>query len=260
MTLWPLFSRGVTERLGYASSAGDGGRDAADRSRQRSASGAPLAPRHGNAAGRYDARDLGGEYPAHWSPAQRGAHQAHRGPYEQHAPAGNDDDGTRPQRSGADEHRESVGVRAEWVFRPLLPQPAAATGIWAVSSSSASDTAGPTVSIAAIRTGGFLHQPSAQALTGTSRVQIGTQTDYIEIDKFTLSAACVGDVSLYDAVTVGNLLAVIPKGQTNARYLGIHWFPVPATALTYYVDYTRTTPDLTATDEPLLPQETSTIS
>jgi hypothetical protein len=139
-------------------------------------------------------------------------------------------------------------------FQAVQAQPAAATGVWAVSSS-ASDTSGPTVSLTAIRTGGFLHQPSAQALTGTSRVQVGGQTDYIEIDKFALSAACVGDVSLYDAVTVGNLLAVIPKGQTNARYLGIHWFPVPATALTYYVDYTRTTPDLTTTDEPLLPQD-----
>lgn len=134
----------------------------------------------------------------------------------------------------------------------VAAQPSA-TGVWAASSS-ASDTAGPTVSVQAVRTGGYLHTPSAVALTGTSRVQIGSQTDYVEITKFYLSAACVGDVTLYDASSSGNVLAVIPKGQTFARYLTIHWYPTPATALTYHIDYTRHIPELSVgSDEPLLP-------
>jgi hypothetical protein len=137
----------------------------------------------------------------------------------------------------------------------VATQPSAATGVWAASSS-ASDNAGPTVSVQAIRTGGYLHTPTATALTGTARVQIGSQTDYIEITKFYLSAACVGDVTLYDAAAAGNVLAVIPKGQTFARYLAIHWYPVPATAITYHLDYTRQIVDLVnGTDEPLLPPD-----
>lgn len=136
----------------------------------------------------------------------------------------------------------------------VATQPSAATGVWAVSTSAA-DTV-PTVNIQAFRTGGYPHTPSAVALTGTTRVAIGSQTDYVEILKFYLSAACVGDVTLYDAATNGNILAVIPKGQTFARYQTIHWYPTPAAALTYHIDYTRQIVDLAnATDEPLLPPD-----
>lgn len=157
--------------------------------------------------------------------------------------------------------RRDPGLRATgnpWAWAlvgtvPVASQPSAATGVWAASSSG-TDTAGPTVTVQAIRTGGYLHNPAATALTGTSRVQIGSQTDYVEITKFFLSAACVGDITLFDAAAAGNTLAVIPKGQTFARYIGIHWYPVPATALTYHIDYTRQIVDLSAsTDEPLLP-------
>jgi hypothetical protein len=133
-------------------------------------------------------------------------------------------------------------------------QPSAATGVWAVSSS-ASDTV-PQVNVEAIRTGGYLHTPAAATLTGTTRVQVGTQTDYTEITKFYLNAVCVGDVTLYDAVSAGNVLAVIPKGQTYARYIAIQWYPIPATAQTFYVDYTRRLTELVnPTDEPLLPED-----
>lgn len=131
-------------------------------------------------------------------------------------------------------------------------QPSAATGVWAVSSS-ASDTT-PQVNVEAIRTGGYLHTPAQTTLTGTTRVAIGSQTDYTEITKFSLNTPAVGDVTLYDAAAAGNILAVIPKGQTYARYVSIHWHPIPATAQTLYVDYTRQVTDLVSpTDEPLLP-------
>ena len=127
------------------------------------------------------------------------------------------------------------------------------TGVWAVSSS-ASDTGGPTVTIDAIRVGGYPHSPTATALTGTTRVQIGALTDYIDVTQFQLSGACVGDISLYDAVSSGNLLAVVPRGQTTSRYWGFILSPTPSTARTYTIDIEHEVQTLTAsTDEPLLP-------
>ena len=126
------------------------------------------------------------------------------------------------------------------------------TGLWAVSSS-ASDTA-PTVTIDAIRVDGYPHSPSAVALTGTSRVQIGSLTDYIDVTQFQLSTACVGDISLYDASSSGNLLAVIPRGQTTSRYWGFLLSPTPSAAVTYVADVEHDVRPLSAdTDEPLLP-------
>lgn len=129
------------------------------------------------------------------------------------------------------------------------------TGLWVVSSS-ASDTV-PTVAIEAIRVGGYPHTPSNSTLTGTTRVQIGGGsglTDYIDVTQFALSAACVGDISLYDAASDGNLLAVIPRGQTTARYWGFYLAMTPSDAITYTVDVEHELFTLSAdTDEPLLP-------
>ena len=127
------------------------------------------------------------------------------------------------------------------------------TGLWAVSSSG-TDTAGPTVTIDAIRVGGYPHSPTATALTGTSRVQIGTLTDYIDVTQFQLSAACAGDITLYDAASSGNVLAVIPRGVTTSRYWGFLLCLTPSSALTYTLDIEHELFTLTAdTDEPLLP-------
>lgn len=132
--------------------------------------------------------------------------------------------------------------------KPVKAQPSAATGVWAASSS-ASDT--QPVYLEAIRTGGLLHQPPATTLTGTTRVQLGTQTDYEEITDVYLSSACVGDVSLYDAASSGNVLGVIPKGQTRATYPWIAFAPTPSAARSYGIDYERLVTDLVnKTDEP----------
>lgn len=126
------------------------------------------------------------------------------------------------------------------------------TGLWAVSSS-ASDTV-PTVSVDAVRVSGYPHTPTATALTGTSRVAIGTLIDYIDVTQFQLSAACVGDISLYDAATAGNLLAVIPRGQTASRYYGFLLWPTPKSAVTYTVDVQKEVVAMVLdNDEPLLP-------
>jgi hypothetical protein len=129
------------------------------------------------------------------------------------------------------------------------------TGLW-VASSSASDTV-PTATIDAIRVGGYPHSPSAATLNGTTRVAVGggsALTDYIDVTQFALSAACVGDVTLYDAASAGNVLAVIPRGQTTSRYWGFILSPTPTTAITYTADIEHEVQPLSAsTDEPLLP-------
>lgn len=132
---------------------------------------------------------------------------------------------------------------------------ATGTGLWAVSSS-ASDTV-PTVTVDAVRVGGYPHAPSAATVTGLTRVQIGGGsglTDYIDVTQFQLSAVCVGDISLYDASSGGNLLAVIPRGQTTSRYWGFLLWPTPSAAITYTADVEHDLlPLVNDTDEPRLP-------
>lgn len=138
-------------------------------------------------------------------------------------------------------------------WQQVQTQPSAATGLWVVSTS-ASDT--QNCFIETVRTGGYERVGAAVAVNGITRAQLGTLTDHIEVDKFYLSTAAVGAVSLYDASTGGNELARIPIGATYARYLAIQLYPTPASAITYYVDYVREIPDMAnATDEPLLPQD-----
>lgn len=134
-----------------------------------------------------------------------------------------------------------------------VQQPITATGLWAVSSS-ASDTA-RIVFVESIRTGGYPFAGSV-TLNGTTRVQIGTLTDHVEVTKFYLSAATAGFISLFDAAVAGNELARIAIGQTYARYLVIQLYPTPTAAVTYYVDFTRVIADMAnAGDEPLLPED-----
>lgn len=138
-------------------------------------------------------------------------------------------------------------------YQQVQTQPTAATGLWIVSSS-ASDTT-QSVKVESVRTGGY-EFTGAATLSGTTRVAVGSFTDHLEVDKFYLSAAAVGTVSLYDAAAAGNELARIAIGGTYARYLAIQLYPTPASAITYYVDYVRDIPDMAnVTDEPLLPQD-----
>jgi hypothetical protein len=127
--------------------------------------------------------------------------------------------------------------------KSVTTQPAAATGVWAASTSAGDTT--QTVSLEAHRTGPYLHQPSATTLTGVTRVQLGTQTDYEEIIDWYLNIVCAGDVTLYDGSGIGaNVLSVIPKGQTRSTSAWIGLAPTPSAALTYTADYERLITDL----------------
>lgn len=93
-------------------------------------------------------------------------------------------------------------------------------------------------------------------LTGTTRVQIGTNTDHVEIVKFYLDTVAVGAISLYDAAINGNLLSTIFKGRTNARFYMIQLYPTPSAVTTITVDCQRAIQDLVQpTEEPLIPED-----
>jgi hypothetical protein len=136
----------------------------------------------------------------------------------------------------------------------VAQQPSAAAEIF-VKSTAAGDTT-QTAFIEGIRTGGYFKALSV-TLTGTTAASLGAAfADFIEITKFYLSATCVGTVTLTQTSGVGTELARIAIGQTFARYQGLQLWPTPASAITYYVRYTRTIPDLAnASDEPLLPED-----
>lgn len=138
-------------------------------------------------------------------------------------------------------------------FQQVATQPAAATGLWAVSTSGSDVQNG---FIETVRTGGYQTVGAAVVLTGVTRKALGALVDHIEVTKFYVSSAAVGAISLYDAAAAGNELARIPIGGTYARYLGIQLYPTPASAITYHVDYGRAAFDLVnGTDEPLLPED-----
>lgn len=138
-------------------------------------------------------------------------------------------------------------------FQQVQVQPTAATGLWAVSSAAGDTT--QSVFVETVRTGGYRYTASL-TLNGVTRVQLAALTDHVEVVKFYLSAVGVGNISLYTASSGGTELARITIGQTYARYLGIQLWPTPTSAITYYVDYVRTIPDMSnGTDEPLLPED-----
>lgn len=139
------------------------------------------------------------------------------------------------------------GVHA--IFRPP-----ASTGIW-LASSAAGDTT-QAARMDAVRTGGYPFQAGPTTLTGTSRVQLGSRTDYIDIQKLMLSAVAVGDVSIYDAASSGNVLGVIPIGQQIPRYYVVQPWPVPSSAITYTVACWVAIFDMAQDyDEPMIPKD-----
>lgn len=138
-------------------------------------------------------------------------------------------------------------------LQAVAKQPSDASEIF-VDSTAAGDT--NTAYLEGIRTGG--HRTSLSvSMTGVTAVTFSAAiTDIIEITKFYLSAAAVGTVTLHEDASGGTELARLAIGQTFSRYLGVQLWPTPSGAVTYYVDYTRTIPDMSiANDEPLIPED-----
>ena len=133
------------------------------------------------------------------------------------------------------------------VFR--LPD---ATGIWAASTSAADTT--QVVRLLGASSHGDEQAEASATLTGTSRVAIGSVTDYSDVREWSVSSTCAGVVSLYDAASSGNELARIPVGKTSVQYDCIRLWPTPSAALDYTIDGQALIYELVNSDDvPMLP-------
>lgn len=137
-------------------------------------------------------------------------------------------------------------------YEAVAVQPSNASAVW-VKSSSASDTG--TAYIQGIRTGGILGSASV-TMTGTTAVQIGTFSDWVEITKFYVSTAAVGSITLHEDSGSGTELAQITIGRDRPYYFVVLLWPTPSEVLSYTFDFTREILDLVNdTDEPYLPTD-----
>ena len=137
-------------------------------------------------------------------------------------------------------------------WRGVTVQPSDASSIF-VKSSSASDTG--TASITGWRTGGYRSSDTV-TMTGTTAVDLGSYSDWEQIESFSLSAAAVGTVTLHEDSGSGTTLATIPIGEQKAKYKHILLDPVPDSSRTYHVDFERRIIDLSAAyDEVLIPDD-----
>lgn len=150
------------------------------------------------------------------------------------------------QTSGTPTHFIPKGYEA------VAVQPSNASAVF-VKSSSASDIG--TAYVQGIRTGGILGSSSV-VMTGTTAVQIGAFTDWIEITKFYVSNVAVGSITLHEDSGSGTELAQITIGRTRPYYFVVLLWPTPAGVLTYTFDFTREILDMVNdTDEPYLPTD-----
>jgi hypothetical protein len=148
-----------------------------------------------------------------------------------------------------------TGVPTHYIrigLQPVRQQPAT-TGVW-VSSSSASDTA-ITVRLVGITATGETAVQTA-TLTGTTRVQVGALTTLTGISEWNISAAAVGVITMHNAASSGDDIAVIQIGKTSVQYLVLRLWPTVQDAYTYAVDIETPMPELTgATDVPVVPED-----
>ena len=138
--------------------------------------------------------------------------------------------------------------------RAVAQQPSNASSLF-VDSTSASDTG--TAYIEGVITGGYPRSASV-SMTGTTAVNISSAiSTWIRVDKFYLSAAAVGTVTLHEDSDGGTELARITIGQTSTDYFGISLWKTPSeSSIAYLVDGVRHAPTLAQdTDVPLLPED-----
>lgn len=151
---------------------------------------------------------------------------------------------------------QNQGTPHVWVPLGLVAvgQKPSTTGIWAVSDNAADTTQAIRANV--IQSGGFVRTIGPTTLTGTTRVQIGSLTDLVDVETLLLNAACAGTVSIYDDASSGTLLAQIPVGKLYSRYYLIQLYLCPSSVITYTIDYEKKILDLVEdVDEPMLPED-----
>jgi hypothetical protein len=151
------------------------------------------------------------------------------------------------------------GTPDSWVpfgVRAVARRPGA-LGVWAASSSAA-DTTQLVMMHATLSTSdprGSL-STGTTLLTGTTRVRLGGTNTFDDVLTLSLSAACAGTVSFFDAAAAGNTLATMPAGRRTSRLYVFALTPTPASAIDYSVDFEHAITDLANVwDEPLLPED-----
>jgi hypothetical protein len=137
-------------------------------------------------------------------------------------------------------------------YEYVSKQPSDASAVY-IKSSSASDTG--TVYVQGIRTGGIIGSAS-QTMTGATAVQIGSFSDWEQIDKLYVSTAAVGSITLHEDSGSGTELAQISIGRYRPYYFVVLLWPTPAEVQEYSFDFEREILDLVNdTDEPYLPSD-----
>lgn len=149
-----------------------------------------------------------------------------------------------------------TGTPVFWIpqsYSQVHTQPDDASELF-VDSTSASDTG--RCYIEGIRTGG-VRAVAEVTMTGTTAVSLdATLVDWVQVDKFYLSQAAIGTVTLHEDASGGTELSRIGIGDTYAKYLTFLLYPTPAGVTTYYLDVTRAIEDMkNPLDEPLLPMD-----
>jgi hypothetical protein len=133
---------------------------------------------------------------------------------------------------------------------PVAADPAAATQLFVISDNAA-DVA--SVSVEGVTSAGQLLKANV-AMTGTSSIALNTTTTWLQITKFYLSAAAVGNVSLKDSG--GNVLGIISAGHSYARYTRLHMYPTSTAVLALTADVELRIEDMVNTgDEPIIPED-----
>lgn len=137
-------------------------------------------------------------------------------------------------------------------YEYVAVQPSDASAIW-IKSDDATDEG--TAYIQGVRTGGIQGKDSI-TMTGTSAVQFGLFSDWIQIDKLYVSTPAAGSITIHEDSGSGTELAQITIANVRPYYFVILLWPTPAEAQDYAFDYQRRILDLVQdTDEPYLPDD-----
>jgi hypothetical protein len=94
-------------------------------------------------------------------------------------------------------------------------------------------------------------------MTGVTAVSLdATIATWTQIDKFYLSEAAVGSVTLHADSGAGDELSQIAIGDTSAKFISFTLYPTPSDVITYTADIMRGIGDMSnPLDEPLLPAD-----
>jgi len=148
------------------------------------------------------------------------------------------------------------GIPDYWVpmgYMQAHTQPDTADSVF-VKSTSASDV--NRCYVEGMVSGGDRHKAEV-TMTGTTAVDVDSSTVIWEqIDKFYLSEAAVGTVTLHQTSGAGTELSSIAIGDTYAKFISFTLYPTPSSVVSYRCDILHGVSEMAnPLDEPLLPED-----